>query len=261
MEVIRTIYKNNKIEYINEKDYWMIKSKKEIKKGDIILVEQCFCENEKESSVKNKMIVKINEELFNELYPRKNKWIEEYKYLDDENLNEMLNEKILKNCFSSKQGIVLGYNISKINHSKNPNAKTFEHTIEIGKEIYTKILNVEAIRDINANEEIYIIYGKGVRFGEEIEIRADEEIKEENKLIEKIIDQYIKKESFKRTILIQLCIIELGLYLLKDEIIITPRFQELYEKIFKEKEIDKEKIINLISYKSIEINKMIENYK
>lgn len=71
MEIIRTIYKNNKIEYINQNDYWMIKSKKEIKKGEIIIIEHCFCENEKGSCIKNKMIVKTNEELFNELYPRK----------------------------------------------------------------------------------------------------------------------------------------------------------------------------------------------
>ena len=260
MEVIRTIYKNNKIEYINENDYWMIKCKKEIKKGEIILLEHCFCENKKESSIKNKMIVKINEELYNELYPRENRWEEEYKYSKESKLNEKINEKVLKNCFDSEQGIVLGYNISKINHSKNLNAKVFEHTIEIGKDIHTKILNVEAVKDIKEGEEIFITYGKGNRFGEEIELREDEGIKEQNKLIEKIIDQYIKKDIFKRTILIQLCIIEFGLYLLEDEIIMTPRFEELYKNIFNEDEMDKEKITNLILLKSEMINKMVEKY-
>jgi hypothetical protein len=260
MDVIRTIYKNNKIEYKKENDYWMIKSKKEIKKGEIILVEHCFSENKKGSCIKKKMIVKINEELYDELYPRKNKWKEEYKYSEENILDEIVYEKVSKNCFGSEHGITLGYNISKINHSKNPNAKVFEHTIEIGKNIYTKILNVEAIMDIKDDEEILITYGKGDRFGEEIELREDEGIKEQNKLIEKIIDQYIKKDIFKKTILIQLCIIELGLYLLEDEIIMTPRFQELYENLFNEKKIDKEKMISLISFKSEEINIMIDNY-
>ncbi len=261
MEIIRTIYKNNKIEYKKENDYWFVTSQKDIKKGEIILVEHSFCENQRESSTKNKMIVKLNEELYNELYPRKNIWKEEYKYLEDNNLNEIIHEKVLKNCFGSKQGIVLGYNISKINHSKNPNAKTFEHTIEIGYNIYTKILNVEAIRDIKANEEILITYGKGNRFGEEILIRQDEDIKEENNLIEKIINQYIKKDIFKKTILLQLCAIEYGLYLLEDEIIMTPRFQELYENIFNEKTIDEEKTKKLILLKNKEINIMVDNYK
>jgi hypothetical protein len=59
--------------------------------------------------------------------------------------------------------------------------------------------------------------------------------------------------------LYKLYAIETGL--LEDEIIMTQRFQELYENIFNVKSIDKEKMISLISLKSKEINIMIDNYK
>jgi len=174
-----TIYKNGRISFeIDDKDYRFVKATKDIKKGEIILIEQVLYSDDYETNTQNNVVMNTlyNEDLFNSLYPRN------YKYNlenilngnDKDKLIECLASKIQKNMFKinelGKTIMILGYDYTRFNHSKDPNINFHHFRIEIPKiDILIYIFYMVAFKDIKENEELTINYGNNY-FDEDIDL-------------------------------------------------------------------------------------------
>jgi hypothetical protein len=170
-----TIYKNSRIsfEIDEEKDYRFVKAIKDIRQGEIILIEHLLYSDDYEENAQNSIVMNTlyNEELFNGLYPR------DYKYnLDDilngnnkEKLIDILALKITKNMFKIKEinegieksTIILGNDYVRFNHNKDkPNINYNHFKINIPHiNIPIFIYYMVAFKDIKEVEELTINYG------------------------------------------------------------------------------------------------------
>jgi hypothetical protein len=211
VKIVNTIYKSEKVGFeTGEKDYRYVKAEEEIWEGEILLVEHCLCVEEYECM---RLAIIINEELFKNLYPRKECETEEEK-------EELCLEKIKKNVFGREGKYLLGLDVSRINNSRTPNA-TVKYFGDLGVVYGCNLSYVYANKKIEKGEEICIWYGKGY-FGEEEICEKEFEIGTEE--IKERYNLYRKSERCKE-IMFRHTIIYYGVYVDDDAIYRTEKFK------------------------------------
>lgn len=166
-----TIFKSHKIsfEWDKENDNRYVKATENIYEGDLILIEHALITNNLEDNY-NLLVLNIlyNEDLFNQLYPRKKKY-----NLDDiikgeinDEYIEAITEKIEKNAFRTKYRNEDKYyhtipiDFVKLNHSIEPNINYHHMIIDIPNvENPIFIFYAVCCKDILKGEELYNNYG------------------------------------------------------------------------------------------------------
>lgn len=163
------IYSSESVEFKFENNFKQVICKKQIKKGELLLVEHIICATEE---VLEKWLT-IDNESCNQLYPREE--------------NSTLKEKINCNCFSDKEYnkdlLMIGIYESWFNTSKNYNAGVSSELISSQNSyLYDDIIIsfAIAIKDIEPEEEIFIYYERKsckVDFDEELQLSYNQTIK------------------------------------------------------------------------------------
>jgi hypothetical protein len=228
-----TVFKSEKISFETKKeDYRYVKSTRNIKSGELLLVEHCYSTQDNNNQLIR--LMGLSPDLFNSLYPRNCNF---YDIKDDkEKLNEACANKIQSNVFKI-DGFTIGRDISRFNNSNRPNAcvSISVGNISIGNEkVRYDLMYVYSITDINIGDEINIFYSEGYHkllSNKKIENIIINRKEEENikELVDRIYTQYSKKEPCKNIILNHLCK-HYGLGITKDEIIDTERFKRYFSK-------------------------------
>jgi len=224
-----TVLKSHKIAFQTQidKDYRFVQCVKDIRKGEILLIEHCCIDNMDRILLKG--MVRYDEELYNSLYPRTTLWDESTIYSEplSEDIHDILSLKVVKNCFGEENTCILGNDISRFNHSSTPNATVFRQLVELtlnNEKIKIAFLYVIAVKDIKVNEELYIKYNNTIKFNtEESSTITDFEHMRIDTM--PIIDQYMKKSKFAEVATIQYCMYK-GLYLSQNQITTTVRFND-----------------------------------
>ena len=244
-KITNTIFKSNKISFeTKDADYRYVKSINNIKQGELLLIEHCYC-NEDFDIIPD--VIRTSPELFDNLYPRTVPWNESFMEKLTSELAELCREKAQKNSFGDKGIYSIGLDISRFNHSNTPTASVNYLSNSFKDiEVTCYLQYVYANCDININEEITIWYGKKY-FGENIEY-IEPPFKIENKYINTIASQYIRKDVCSNIIGNHICIYY-GLYLLNDMIYPTNRFLKYFTENEK-KECTKKNIINWVLEKT-----------
>lgn len=148
---IGTVYLNPSIVIREENNYKSVIAVNDIAFGELLIIEHAL------SSTADicQTIIEHNEYLFDEYYPRKEKWI------DNNERQPNSREKINHNSFAHDKGdnLIMGDMIVKINHSCDQNcAVFFREDYNISG---TSILFIElySIRKIKRDTELTISYG------------------------------------------------------------------------------------------------------
>jgi hypothetical protein len=166
-----TIFKSHKFsfEWDKETDNRYVKAIEDIYEGDLILIEHSITTNNLEDNY-NTIVLNIlyNENLFNQLYPRKKNYnVDEVinSKIDDEYI-EAITEKIEKNCFrtanknNDKIYHSLPIDFVKFNHSKEPNINYHHIVIDVPNlENPIFIFYAVCCKDILKGKELLINYG------------------------------------------------------------------------------------------------------
>lgn len=142
----------------NNNHQFDVKATRNIEKHEIILVEHIL----QGSSVLIGNLVRVNEKLYNNLYPRDvNPWTKDTIY-DIKDIS-IVDEKVISNLFQKNPGediLALGNNISLLNHSCNPNAciatRPLVHKTHMT--IEGVIMAVYAVRRIAKDDSVCISY-------------------------------------------------------------------------------------------------------
>lgn len=226
-QIINTIYKSKKISVETKNDdYRYVKTLEEIRKGEVILIEHCYSTN---NINRISHVIQNSPELFNNLYPRKVNWDESIIGNPTNEIFELCHEKAQKNMFGTNNIYAIGLDISNFNHSTTPNATVKYCRFKINKKLYCFIQYIYSHDIINKNEEITISYGNEY-FGDNIN-NEPIEFKLKDNYIEKIVEQYLKKDICKNIMFNHMCI-SYGIYFVKDIICPTDRFIKYYTNTF-----------------------------
>jgi hypothetical protein len=144
----RTVYQNESIHIDTNNDYISVKAKNDIKYGELLLIEHIFRGTDNICT----LVIRENEYLYNELYPRISKW--------SKNERDDANTKSIKNRFSEDGGIYyLGNMMSKINHSCDSNCIILCVKKKIFDDLIINYLILYSIKNITKEDEITIMYG------------------------------------------------------------------------------------------------------
>jgi hypothetical protein len=174
---IFTLHKSDKVKFNNDEKYHSVKSNYSMKKFSIILIEHCICESDKNIVIRQ--LIKCHEFLFNSLYPRTIKWTNDIPNREDNEIMNIINQKMENNCFENDSCYVLGNEISYFNHSNEPNCKVYMQPFNINGCI-TRIAFVILLKDIEPNEELFIEYNKIIKFENNKKYIDNQEIVFEN---------------------------------------------------------------------------------
>ena len=235
---------SNKIDFnTKDSDYRYVTAKYNIKKDDLLLIEHVYSSND--LSIMEYTVSK-NKELYDNLYPRFEKWTKNTMF----NKDNYAGEKVQKNSFKiDKKNFMIGLNVSWFNHSSNFNAIVTQIQCEIVEKVKLTLIYVIAHKNINKGEEIFIWYGNNY-FSENNKINCKYNIN--YKLLSKIFYQYVSKKKCLN-IYLNNVFAQYGLYIL-DEIVVTKRFLTFFKKTFPNLEITN---YNIIKW-SIEIKCMVD---
>jgi hypothetical protein len=208
-----TIYKSPKFsfEWDKENDNRYVKATDDIFEGDLILIEHAATTTNLEDNY-NTLVLNIlyNEDLFNQLYPRKKVYnIDDIinGNIDEEYINAIA-EKIEKNCFrttnnnSNKIYYSLPIDFVKLNHSKEPNINYHHIVIDIPNlENPIYIFYAVCCKDILKGEELLNNYGNNY-FKEDTDLtqymdKSQYCFKKNYKKIMKKINDYLDSKDCK----------------------------------------------------------------
>lgn len=241
--VTNTILKSPKCKFNITNDYKSVIATKNIISGDILLIEHCqYSDNQ----VVLMTSLRFQEELFNELYPRKTKWIENYATNTSDEIQELINNKIQHNCFGDKNEITIGNDISWFNHNNEYNA--YVHSLKLSLHKFptdTVILSVVATKNIYPGEEIFIKYNDEITFENntinlnntictlenDLNKHYNENERDHRNTIIVIVKEYTKKEKFSIITGNQIAN-HYGLYMSNDLVSPTPRFIEYIKSTY-----------------------------
>lgn len=231
---IFTLYKDNNASFDNNDKHHNVKSNSLIKKNSIILIEHCFCENNDQKVMMS--LIKNHEFLFDSLHPRTIKWTDDIRNREDDEIKNILHQKLESNCFGSNGIIMLGNEVSYFNHSNEPNCKVYAKSL-ITAGITTRIVFVVSLKDIEPNEELFIEYNKTIKFGNE-EKNVVENITNlyntddkflNSRYVKQLCKTHIGKDTFINVMINQKCA-HSGLYICRNFIGMTSRFVKIYEE-------------------------------
>lgn len=238
--ITNTIFKSKKISFEIKNNYKFVKSTQDIKKGEILLIEHTFT-SEDDNIIKNAIL--NSPELFNNLYPRKMCWSENFLEEVTPEVEDLCYEKTQKNVFHNNGLFSIGLDISSFNHLITPNACVKYSNFMVEKGTYCILLYVYCVRDIMYDEEITIFYSNGYAESLGDQITEDtNSFKLQDNYIKNIHLQYIKKDICKNIIFNHICIIHYGIYFINNTIHLTKRFLEYFTTNVK-KECNTENII------------------
>jgi len=155
------LYESSHINYFTKKDdYRGVCATADIKKGTVLLVEHALAGTS--DYLMNSLV--HDEELYNALSPRTNKW-EEQMHITPEKYYSEVRKKVEANAFghdSWENGIWnLGFKLSSFNHSTVPNSINIGRKEPLG-EISQYYVYVKTIDDLSKGDEITMSYGDGV---------------------------------------------------------------------------------------------------
>lgn len=153
-EYMGLVYINPAIEIGDINDYKFIKTRADIKRGELILVEHVFANNQSVCS----LAIKYNEHLFDEYHPRAVKYRDALA-MTNEKIDEIVHEKLAHNCFSLEKNLLLTNTITKMNHSCDPSCAVYIQENYCTEDTPTIFMELYAIQNIPANTEITISYG------------------------------------------------------------------------------------------------------
>jgi hypothetical protein len=226
MKPIHTTFKSDNIIFDEINDYKLVKASKDIKKGEILLIEHCYTAKNGHISLQN--LVRNTPILFDSLCPRNIKWNQSMLSDTSENIKSIVKEKLMKNCIINNEDIIVGIDISSFNHSTNPNSiiKSCNLNSFAYKPIKNNLVYVVAYEDIKMGDEILTWYGDGY-FGENNNISFN--VEEYKNYINDIALKYTKTDVFLNTTILHTCINH-GLYITDKNINMTPAFISFFEK-------------------------------
>jgi len=209
-------------------DYRYVHAKNPIKKGELLLAEHCYVSKDIKVI---QHIVLASAELFDNLYPRKEKWTEQLLSAEGrtQDVWNLVLEKAQKNVFGIKESrFVVGLIISNFNHSTNPNASVKFTNYDIDETVSVFIPYVVADRNINIDEEITISYGKSY-FGDDApEFDNSLVITQADILVDRINRQYMRKQICLEMVVKHVSLFY-GLYVLNHDLVChTTRFIETF---------------------------------
>ena len=210
-----------------------------INKNDIILMEHCFVAPFDDKTNKTTHMVAWNIELFDSLFPRKEKWKEEFILNENENkisqhINDLIHEKITCNAFGYETNeLKIGNKASWINHNDNPNAFCYEERVDKQLPIPIVCICLIALEDIKCGEEITISYGnyafddfgKVIKKEDDGKYKKNYPTKQTKDAIHCFFDNYLLTEEFKDLAVKHMCI-DNGLNYVNDIIGCSKRFVE-----------------------------------
>jgi hypothetical protein len=233
-----TVFQSNKwLVGVRKDDYRYVEANKNIKKGELLLIEHCYLSKRVESLPN---IILYSPELFDNLFPRNEKWKEELliEKGQTKDIINLINEKAQKNSFMvAKDKYSVGLNISNFNHSTSPNAYVKSNTYIIDENVSLFIMYIISDKEINVDEEITISYGNGY-FGDNMHINDYTTITiEADILVQKIMKQYIHKKICINMIVKHISMFY-GLYIYHDLVCPTTRFITKFKELTHEN-IDK----------------------
>lgn len=221
--------------------YRLVRAQKPIKSGSILLIEHCFTDLLDDPKLMKGMI-RYNKQLCDSLYPRVVPWSAEAMLGKElpEAMNGVIFDKVRYNVFGFGNTVIIGNDISRFNHSMNPNAKVIRRThilpsTEEIEEFSFSYLAVLATKDIDAGEEIFIKYNNNLNYGDsspELIIEEIEAVDEKQPMVEVIIKQYMKKGTFAAIAAAQYAIYK-GVYLTDEGITYTQRFADFISEKYK----------------------------
>jgi len=258
-----TIYKSPKYSVeTKDNDYRYVQAKKQIKKGELLLVEHCHLS---ESRKNISSIILHDCKLFDNLFPRKEKWTE--KLLSEEgqtvDICDLVYDKANKNmfCYDSKMDkYVIGLDISNFNHSSKPNAYVKNKTVIIDKNVSVFISYVISDQDINIDEEIKISYGYGLDyFSDPCMIDYSNVVTEVDILVEKIMRQYLHKQTCLDIIVKHISIFH-GLYIVCNDGILLCQSKRFMKTFNNGQEFTLEDMNNWVYEKTLYYHNLISYY-
>lgn len=222
-QIIHTLYKSSKCDFTIINDYKSVYCKNKISEGDILLIEHCFYQKKKNSFMIANAL-RFQEYIFNELYPRKDLWSENFALdIPPKSIIDLIGLKVQKNSFKEKNHIIIGNDISYFNHSDIPNACiTKEEVILDNLDINCIVIIVVATTKIKPKNEIFIKYSDKIDFENNLHI-PQIKFTLNYKKIKLILNKYIKTYTFKLIIRNQLANHH-GLFMTNNIIIPTKRF-------------------------------------
>ena len=145
----KTIYKSDSIDINSDNGIYKIIAKHDIKYGEMLLIELVFV-GDINTCV---LLIRENEFMYNQLYPRLTKW-------NETNDREDASIKFEKNSFTKNSDkFVIASDLSKINHSCDPNCITFYCSKLVVNGLDMRYLALYSIKNISHGEEIKIMYG------------------------------------------------------------------------------------------------------
>lgn len=163
------------------------------------------------------------------IYPRTTKWEESYVTSElPAEIVSLIREKITKNAFGGEGLYIIGNDISRFNHSKNPNAYVTTTMLNCDIDFKLPVLSVIAGNEINTGDEILIKYNNVVSYDKKESTEEPHPLKIlETSVVDDMVKHYLKSyvgtNTFFEIILKQLCSYY-GLYMIYDILSISPRF-------------------------------------
>jgi hypothetical protein len=236
-EIICTVHKNPSCYFENIDDYKRVRCSKDIKAGDILLIEHCYYQSVRPLQT----TVQWNEKLYNSLYPRQFQWSYDFISRNSTNSTKIIRSKVKNNCFGYDDKYLIGKDVSWFNHSKFPNAIVGFLPFETSIGINCVFIYVYATTNMNHGDEIYIKYNDTISFGlehkhmykNEVDGSMLENIK---RIVEMEILQYFKTDIFRHVYFNQINQYN-GYFLLEDKIgepnlNISPTFIEYIKELY-----------------------------
>ncbi len=218
MNPTHTIYKSDKIlfDYDSANDNRKVIATENISQWDLLILEHGITDVIVPTTSNDDIISRIglnilfNEDLYNELYPRKSKYNLNEEDCDMDNITENINKKINKNAFKYIVTDKIEHNslfrdITNLNHSVDSNANLSHFRIEMkGIDFPIVFYCVFCCRDILKGSEICINYGNGY-FNENTDLtnyyNMSDDYKKQNGIkIMSVIRDYMHSEDFRNVI-------------------------------------------------------------
>jgi hypothetical protein len=203
-------------------DYHYVRATRDIKQGDLLLVEHCYSAPSFHNLV---AVIQVTPLLFNELCPRTITWESSFALQDSEKMRSLCIEKATHNAFGHDGRHLIGVHATKFNHSAEPNATVkFLRCRLTDLDMFCDFIYFYANKDILAGQEICTWYGNQF-FGDG---KTFDDPFHSYTSYNHIAQQYLSTPACKNIIVEHVCC-HRGLFLVDDTFLTTPAFLEFFK--------------------------------